>query len=49
MPCRYQVIPKELAIRQNSNQATATANAQTTTTPKQSTQAPVAADKLIPK
>ena len=31
----------------NSNQATATANAQTTTTPKQSTQAPVAADKLI--
>ena len=32
----------------NSNQATATANAQTTTTtPRQSTQAPVAADKLI--
>ncbi|MBW4018806.1 TPM domain-containing protein [Moraxella osloensis] len=31
----------------NSNQATATANAQTTTTSKQSTQAPVAADKLI--
>ena len=31
----------------NNNQATATANAQTTTTPKQSTQAPVAADKLI--
>lgn len=31
----------------NSNQATATANSQTTTTPKQSTQAPVAADKLI--
>lgn len=31
----------------NSNQATATVNAQTTTTPKQSTQAPVAADKLI--
>lgn len=31
----------------NSNQATATANAQTTMTPKQSTQAPVAADKLI--
>ena len=34
----------------NSNQATATANTQTTTTtttPKQSTQAPVAADKLI--
>ena len=32
----------------NSNQATATANAQrTTTTPKQSTQAPVSADKLI--
>nr|WP_224053212.1 TPM domain-containing protein [Moraxella osloensis] len=31
----------------NSNQATANANAQTTTTPKQSTQAPVAADKLI--
>lgn len=31
----------------NSNQATATASAQTTTTPKQSTQAPVAADKLI--
>ena len=31
----------------NSNQATATANAQTTTTPKQSTQAPVAADKLL--
>lgn len=31
----------------NSNQATATANAQTTTTPKQSTQAPIAADKLI--
>lgn len=29
------------------NQATATANAQTTTTSKQSTQAPVAADKLI--
>lgn len=29
------------------NQATATANAQTTMTPKQSTQAPVAADKLI--
>lgn len=34
--------------QKNSNQATATANAQTnTTTPKQSTQAPVAADKLI--
>nr|WP_312385503.1 MULTISPECIES: TPM domain-containing protein [unclassified Moraxella] len=33
--------------RTNSNQATATANAQTTTTPKQSTQAPIAADKLI--
>ncbi|EEV21692.1 hypothetical protein ENHAE0001_2014 [Enhydrobacter aerosaccus SK60] len=31
----------------NSNQATATANTQTTKTPKQSTQAPVAADKLI--
>ena len=31
----------------NSNQATAIANSQTTTTPKQSTQAPVAADKLI--
>lgn len=31
----------------NNNQATATANAQTTTTSKQSTQAPVAADKLI--
>jgi len=32
----------------NNNQATATANAQTTTTtPKQSTQAPVTADKLI--
>lgn len=31
----------------NNNQATVTANAQTTTTPKQSTQAPVAADKLI--
>ncbi len=31
----------------NSNQATATTNSQTTTTPKQSTQAPVAADKLI--
>lgn len=31
----------------NNNQATATANAQTTATPKQSTQAPVAADKLI--
>ena len=31
----------------NNNQATATANAQTTTTPRQSTQAPVAADKLI--
>lgn len=31
----------------NSNQATATANSQTTTTSKQSTQAPVAADKLI--
>ncbi|MDK1670583.1 TPM domain-containing protein [Moraxella osloensis] len=31
----------------NNNQATATANAQTTTTPKQSTQVPVAADKLI--
>lgn len=31
----------------NSNQATATANSQTTTTPKQSAQAPVAADKLI--
>ena len=31
----------------NSNQATATANSQTTTTPQQSTQAPVAADKLI--
>ncbi len=31
----------------NSNQATATANSQTTTTPKQSTQAPVSADKLI--
>ena len=31
----------------NSNQATATANSQTTTIPKQSTQAPVAADKLI--
>lgn len=31
----------------DNNQATATANAQTTTTPKQSTQAPVAADKLI--
>ena len=29
------------------NQATATANSQTTTTPKQSTQAPVAADTLI--
>ena len=34
--------------QKNSNQATATANAQTnTTTPEQSTQAPVAADKLI--
>jgi len=31
----------------NNNQATATANAQTTTIPKKSTQAPVAADKLI--
>ena len=31
----------------NNNQATATANTQTTKTPKQSTQAPVAADKLI--
>ena len=31
----------------NNNQATVTSNSQTTTTPKQSTQAPVAADKLI--
>lgn len=31
----------------NNNQATATANSQTTNTPKQSSQAPVAADKLI--
>jgi len=35
------------ANQANNNQATATANAQTTTIPKKSTQAPVAADKLI--
>ena len=40
-------LPIPGSTQATGNQATATANAQTTTTSKQSTQAPVAADKLI--
>ena len=40
-------LPIPGSTQATGNQATATANAQTTTIPKQSTQAPVAADKLI--
>lgn len=40
-------LPIPGSTQATGNQATATANAQTTTTPKQSTQASVAADKLI--
>lgn len=40
-------LPIPGSTQATGNQATATANAQTTTIPKKSTQAPVAADKLI--
>lgn len=40
-------LPIPGSTQATGNQATATANTQTTKTPKQSTQAPVAADKLI--